>query len=115
MARSSHTIRDLNDRFRRGDTTIPGQVMVTRGVQALVAGPEDEDTNRVLAAVRQFDTFNADNDPHGEHDFGAFEFLGEKLFWKLDYYAPDMQHGSEDPADIAQTIRILTIMLAEEY
>lgn len=115
MARSSHTIRDLNDRFRKGDPTIPGQLLVTRGVQALVAGYEDEDINSIIAAVRRFDTFNAGNDPHGEHDFGSFEFLGEKLFWKLDYYAPDMQHDSEDPADIAQTIRILTIMLAEEY
>jgi len=115
MARSSHTIRGLNDRFRKGDTTIPGQILITQGVQALVSGHEDEDINTVLAAVRRFDTFSTDNDPHGEHDFGALEFLGEKLFWKLDYYAPDMQHGSEDPADIAQTVRILTIMLAEEY
>ena len=113
MARSSQTIRDLNDRFRKGDPTIPGRVMVTQGVQALITGHEGEDG--VLAEVRRFDTFNADNDPHGEHDFGGFEFLGKRLFWKLDYYAPDMLHGSEDPADTAQTVRVLTIMLAEEY
>ena len=62
-----------------------------------------------------FDTFDADNDPHHEHDFGAFDFLGERLFWKIDYCAPDLLHGSEDPADTGQTVRILTIMLASEY
>ena len=115
MAGSSQTIRDLNDRFRKGDSTIPGQVMITQGVQALIAAHDGEDVISVLAVVRRFNAFNADNDPYDEHEFGAFEFMGSKLFWKLDYYARDMQHGSEDPADTAQTVRILTIMLAEEY
>ena len=115
MARSSQTIRDLNDRFRSGDTTIPGRIMVTHGVQALIVEHESEEVAGVVAAVCRFDTFDADNDPHGEHDFGAFDFLGERLFWKIDYYAPDLLHGSEDPADAARTVRILTIMLASEY
>ena len=113
MARLSPAIRDLNDRFRKGDPAIPGRVMVTQGVQALIVGNEN-DTD-VLAAVRAFDAFDADNDPHGEHEFGAFEFGGERLFWKIDYFAPDLLHGSEDPAEVAQTVRVLTIMLASEY
>jgi hypothetical protein len=24
-----------------------------------------------------------DNDPHGEHDFGAFDHAGERIFWKI--------------------------------
>jgi hypothetical protein len=64
---------------------------------------------------RIFDSFTPDNDPYGEHDFGAFEHEGQRIFWKIDYYAPDMEHGSEDPADPKQTVRVLTIMLASEY
>lgn len=71
------------------------------------------------SAIRQqvetFTDFTADNDPHGERDFGAFEHRSTRIFWKIDYYAPDMEHGSENPADPKQTIRILTIMLASEY
>ena len=115
MARSSHTIRDLNDRFRKGDSSVPGRVMVTSGIQDLVAGHPLEDVASILARVRQFEEFNADNDPYGEHDFGSLECLGEKLFWKIDYYGPDLMSGSEDPADPAQTVRVLTIMLVQEY
>lgn len=57
----------------------------------------------------------AHNDPHGEHDFGSVEFLGRKFFWKLDYYDAAMEFGSDDPADLAKTTRVLTVMLAEEY
>ena len=29
------TIQELNDRFRKGDATIPGTVVITNGVQAV--------------------------------------------------------------------------------
>lgn len=83
--------------------------MLTSAVQALDRLPE------VLAAVRRFDDFHADNDPYGEHDLGGFKLGGEKLFWKFHYYDTACEFGSEDPADPAKTVRVLTIMLAEEY
>lgn len=107
-------IRNLNDRFRNGDVTIPGRMMMTSGVQHLIDGDALK-TKTLIETVAGFDRFDADNDPHNEHDFGGFEFDTQKLFWKIDYFAPDMQHGSDDPSDITRTIRILTIMLAAEY
>ena len=65
--------------------------------------------------MRTFDAFNGDNDPHGEHDFVSFEHEGVEYFGKMDYYASDMQSGSEDPADPSQTVRVLTVMRADEY
>jgi hypothetical protein len=57
----------------------------------------------------------AHNDPWGEHDFGAVEIDGEKVFFKIDYYTPDLSAGSENPANEGCTHRVMTIMLASEY
>ena len=102
-------IRELNDAFRSSFSG--GKVMLTQGVN----GMADSDKTALLAKVRAFDGFNADNDPHGEHDFVSVEHDGTTYFGKLDYYAKDMQQGSEDPADPLQTVRVLTIMRADEY
>lgn len=102
-------IRELNDAFRT--TFTGGRVMLTAGVNAL----NELDKAAVLEKVRTFAAFDNGNDPHHEHDFVSIEHGGEKYFAKLDYYAPDMQAGSEDPSDPAHTIRVLTIMRADEY
>ena len=102
-------IRDLNDAFRKSFSG--GKVLLTPGVNEL---PSDVRA-MAIRRVATYSAFTADNDPHDEHDFGSFELAGQKFFWKLDYYAPDMLHGSEDPGDPNKTTRVLTIMLAEEY
>ncbi len=112
--RDAATIAAQNDLFRSslGETPdLPGQIVLTQGVAAL---PPIEHIE-VIRSVARFDTFNEDNDPHGEHDFGAFEVRGNRYFWKIDLYANDLQHGSEDPTNPKETYRILTIMLASEY
>lgn len=102
-------IRALNVRLRT--TFTGGQVLVTRGISALPA----DTLARVLAAVRAFDAFNADNNPWGEHDVGAFDVSGHRIFFKIDYLSADSDMASDDPTDASQTRRIMTIMLAEEY
>ncbi|HXZ15006.1 MAG TPA: DUF3768 domain-containing protein [Roseiarcus sp.] len=102
-------IRDLNDEFRR--TFVGGVVVVTAGVDAMPA----EQRKSLLAKVRAFETFSEDNDPHGEHDFGAVDEAGVRYFWKIDNYDRAIEFGSPDPADPAVTTRVLTIMRADEY
>ncbi len=102
-------IRVLNDNFRCA--FIGGQVVMTQGVSDL---PLDTRA-RIILAVQSFNQFTRDNDPHGEHDFGSFEIDGQTYFFKVDYYALDMQGGAEDPADPEKTARVLTIMRADEY
>lgn len=108
---AKHSLAALNDAFRRGQPNIPGRVVMTRGIAAL----SEEDIQSIVEKVKAFDNFTEDNDPYGEHDFGSFEHNGEKVFFKLDYYDLSMQKGSEDPIDLTQTIRVLTIMKASEY
>jgi hypothetical protein len=104
---STEKIRELNDQFRQ--TMRGGRLMLTRGIVGR------DDTNAILDRVRQFNTLSEGNDPYGEHDFGAFDHAGDKVFWKIDYYDPELVQGSEDPSDPAVTTRVLTIMLADEY
>lgn len=106
-------IRILNDAARAAGpaTTKSVQWLLTSGVQAL--GPVL--VHEAVRAVMRFSTFDRDNDPHGEHDFGAFSLADERLFWKIDYYNRDLDGGSPDPANEAATCRVLTIMLTSEY
>lgn len=113
-AEKASAIRALNDAFRRGERPELGQVVITDGVRELVA-VWPLGIVAIYDAVRRFDAFDEANDPYGEHDFGSFEFAGEKLFWKQDYYDKTLESGSENPADPAVTTRVLAIMLAEEY
>tara|TARA_R110002167_G_scaffold346559_1_gene557172 strand:+ start:323 stop:658 length:336 start_codon:yes stop_codon:yes gene_type:complete len=103
-------IAKLNDMARE---LMPmfGQLMLTSGISNL----DPDVRGKILDKVRLFKDFSEDNDPYGEHDFGSIDTLGEKVFWKIDYYGLDMESGSENPADARVTKRVLTIMLAEEY
>ena len=105
----SGTIARLNDDLRR--TLSGGKVMLTAAVNSLDPAKKAE----VLSAVRTFDKFDGDNDPHQEHDMAFFEVKGERYFFKVDYYDKSMENGSEDPSDPAQTTRVLTIGETSDY
>lgn len=107
-------IRQLNDAFRKGERPELGDIVITPGIRALVS-PWPMGIAVVYEKVRMFEAFDNANDPHHEHDFGAFEHCDTKLFFKLDYYDKKMECGSENPADEKVTTRVLTIMLAHEY
>ena len=111
------TIREQNDVCRQQILApqwmraYPCTAVHTQGIEAF----SDDERYEIYQTVARFSDFTEGNDPHQEHDFGAFDFQGKKLFWKIDYYDPDMERGSEDPSDPKQTMRVLTIMLASEY
>lgn len=111
MTHSSTTLRicELNDVLRT--TWLTGQVVITPGITSL----PQKDQSAIAEKVQTFSDFSEDNDPHGEHDFGAFEHNGNRIFWKIDYYDQALKYGSEDPANPSITRRVLTIMLANEY
>ena len=71
--------------------------------------------DQIIRKVQAFEGFCPDNDPWGEHDFGSFEHGGELIYWKIDCYDAQMDHGSPDPTDPDQTTRVLTVLLAEEW
>jgi hypothetical protein len=104
-------IRTLNDRLRQNLGTGVETAVMTAGVAAL----GDEAVARIVKTITVYDDFCHDNDPYGEHDFGAFEVDGHTIFFKIEYFDPTLTYLSDDPADPSITHRVITIMLAEEY
>ncbi|ABD57135.1 hypothetical protein Jann_4219 (plasmid) [Jannaschia sp. CCS1] len=73
--------------------------------------------NETISAVWTFDSFSEENDPDGYHDFGAVEFGGKTIFWKIYLYETnsDFRYSAETPDDPAITTSVLTIMLASDW
>ena len=109
MDRKTARIRALNDELRQNFAG--GIAVMTPGIAALGA----EAVARIVNTVAVFDDFCHANDPHEEHDFGAFDADGHRVFFKIDYYDKTLTYHSPDPADRSVTERVITIMLAEEY
>ena len=102
-------IRALNDQLRKNFNG--GIAVFTPGVAAL--GPSA--VERIVRTIMVYDDFCHANDPHEEHDFGAFDAEGQRILFKIDYFDRTLTVHSPDPADPSVTERVITIMLAEEY
>ena len=102
-------IRALNDQLRQHLTG--GMAVITPGVAAL--GPEA--VERIVKTIAVFDDFCHANDPYEEHDFGSFEAEGHTIFFKIDYFDRNLKYLSPDPTDPVVTVRVITVMLADEY
>src|ERR1700680_1788911 len=102
-------IAALNDALRQN--LIGSLAIFTPGIAAL----GQEAVARIVKTIEVYDDFCHANDPHEEHDFGAFDVDGKRVFFKIDYYDETLSVHSPDPSDPAVTKRVITIMLAEEY
>ena len=102
-------IRRLNDAFRT--SFVGGKVMLTTGIRA----KSDAEQTEILERVINFNDFNKNNDPYLEHDMGSFDYNGEKILFKIDYYDKQLKYHSPDPSDSSKTARIMTIMTASEW
>ena len=102
-------IKTLNDNLRKH--LIGGKIVLTQGMEAKTY----EEIAEIMLKIRDFDNFTPDNDPYGEHDFGSFDYKGETIYFKIDYYDKNYQYFSEDPANPDVTNRVMTVMLASEY
>ena len=62
-------------------------------------------------------TFDAENDPYGDHSFGVVEVNGHRAFWKVDIYDTDYSFGVSLPeaTDPRHVHRVLTIYLPSEH
>jgi hypothetical protein len=109
MTTKTDQIRALNDELRQH--LLGGIAVITPGVAAL----GQEAVERIVKTIAVYDDFCHANDPHEEHDFGAFDADGHRIFFKIDYYDKTLTYHSPDPSDPSVTERVITIMLAEEY
>jgi len=78
----------------------PNLLCCTRGIMATFP----DEVPLILKMVKEFNTFTEGNDPWHEHDFGSFDYKGEKIFWKI------ADHEGNEGYEL-----VMTIMLAEEY
>lgn len=102
-------IRRLNDEARRSFKNV--QVMLTLGIRM----KSEKEVADILEHVRTFNNFNKNNDVYGEHDYLSFDYKGEKIIAKIDYYDQNYRYISKNPADPTMTNRVLTIMTGSEW
>ena len=102
-------IAKLNDDFRK--SFIGGEVLLSDGIAVM----SSEDKANIISLVQNFDNFTPDNNPYAENDFGSFDYKGNKIFFKIDYYDLNYEFMSENPANPDITNRVLTILLSCEY
>jgi len=114
MPDSIHTARSikiaaLNDTLRKYG--IGGRITQTQGFAFLDPAMKSQ----FIQAIRSNESFDDDDDPYGEHDFGSKTICGIEVYWKIEYYDLTMKYQSEAPEDETVTQRVMTIMLADEY
>jgi hypothetical protein len=107
-------IARLNDRARLGlDRT--ARVVFTRSCLAAFGDPDGIERVLIQAALvkaMRTSTFSKDSP---ERDLGIMDVRGTVVWVKIDYFDPNLEFGSENPADANITTRVLTVMLPSDW
>ena len=74
----------LNDNLRKTGTG--GSIIITQNLRRVTGF----DPVVLAKALADHTGFDADNDPHGERDFGDMTLWGYDLIWKIDLYDPGL-------------------------
>ena len=101
--------RDFQEMARRNDIArqLGLNVVMTKKAAEL------PDIKELLYAVRSFDCFTPTDDPYGWHDLGYFDWKGQRVLWKIDYFDDQLKQFEDPLSDNCK--RVVTIMLASEY
>ena len=113
----------LNDLCRKGCLPSGQMIFTPNALIACISASDSEGRAPLALIVAQTSLarivsefcFDRRDDPYGERDFGAFEHSGQRFFFKIDYYDPDLLCGSDDPTNPELTQRVCTVMLASDY
>ena len=115
-------IAQLNDQFRaRPYATPDGRVLFSPGVMALARKPDTPAglaeamflQVHLLALVR--DAFSQPMfDPPETRDAGTVSFAGRPVAFRIEYLSLDLSRPARDPADAANTVRVMILSLPEE-
>lgn len=108
------TIADTNDSLRkqlsqdflRGEDRI--RIILTSGVLVTHLSIDS-----ILLAVASFDSIDETSGGDSEHTFGKINVDDVEMYWKIEYSKYRISPPS-DNADIAKSVRVLTIMLSSE-
>jgi hypothetical protein len=105
-----------NNQFREqvlGGNLGHHKVMATIGINALGT----EAVQELLHLVLNFSdsSFRESFEPYGDRDFIVLTYKGIKIWAKIDTYDLNIEFMSENPADDNLTVRVLTLMLPDEY
>lgn len=112
-------VAEQNDQFRRwhclGERKpggfVPGKMVWTASFEAR----EADFKRAALKAIGEIEEFAAENDPARFHEFGAVEIDGETVWFKVDYFDKTYEWGAEDPSDLQNTCRVMTIMFPSDW
>ena len=109
-ASDSQSVSQKNDLLRSTLSSKYGKVILTKSISAHPL------SLIFLKLVMNFNDFNSNNDPYGEHDCAIINLKNDNedysLMFKIDYYDKSLIYGCE-PTD-PDCVRVLTIMFSDE-